>query len=71
MCGISSGSNVAAALLLAKKLGKGKIVVTILPDSGERYFLQTEDWYKEINAEHAKQIMQNAQEELPSSFEWK
>lgn len=38
MCGISSGSNVAAALKMAKKLGKGKTVVTILPDTGERYF---------------------------------
>lgn len=38
MCGISSGTNVAAALKLAKKLGKGKIVVTILPDTAERYF---------------------------------
>lgn len=38
MCGISSGSNVAAAIKLAKKLGKGKTVVTILPDTAERYF---------------------------------
>ena len=38
LCGISSGSNVAAALKLAKKLGKGKKVVTVLPDTGERYF---------------------------------
>lgn len=38
LCGISSGSNVAAALKLAKNLGKGKRVVTILPDTGERYF---------------------------------
>lgn len=38
MCGISSGTNVAAALKLAKKLGKGKTVVTILPDTAERYF---------------------------------
>ena len=38
LCGISSGSNVAAALKLAKKLGKGKCVVTVLPDTGERYF---------------------------------
>ena len=38
MCGISSGSNVAAALRLAKRLGKGKTVVTVLPDTGERYF---------------------------------
>ena len=38
MCGISSGSNVAAAIKLAKRLGKGKTVVTVLPDTGERYF---------------------------------
>ncbi len=38
LCGISSGTNVAAALRLAKKLGKGKTVVTVLPDTGERYF---------------------------------
>lgn len=38
MCGISSGTNVAAALKLAKQLGKGKTVVTVLPDTAERYF---------------------------------
>ena len=38
MCGISSGTNVAAALKLARKLGKGKTVVTVLPDTAERYF---------------------------------
>ena len=38
MCGISSGTNVAAAKRLAKKLGRGKTVVTILPDTAERYF---------------------------------
>ena len=38
MCGISAGTNVAAALKLAKKLGKGKTVVTVLPDTAERYF---------------------------------
>jgi len=38
MCGISSGTNVAAALKLAAKLGKGKTVVTVLPDTAERYF---------------------------------
>lgn len=38
MCGISSGTNVAAAIRLAEKLGKGKTVVTILPDTAERYF---------------------------------
>lgn len=38
MCGISSGTNVAVAMKLAKKLGEGKTVVTILPDTAERYF---------------------------------
>lgn len=38
MCGISSGTNVAAAIKLAAKLGKGKTVVTVLPDTAERYF---------------------------------
>ncbi|MDD6059489.1 MAG: cysteine synthase A [Ruminococcus sp.] len=38
MCGISAGTNVAAAIALAKKLGKGKTVVTVLPDTAERYF---------------------------------
>ncbi len=38
MCGISSGTNVAAAIKLAKMLGKGKTVVTVLPDTAERYF---------------------------------
>ncbi|MGN1011994.1 MAG: cysteine synthase A [Clostridia bacterium] len=38
LCGISSGTNVAAALKMAKKLGKGKTIVTVLPDTAERYF---------------------------------
>ena len=38
LCGISSGTNVAAAIKLAKKLGKGKTVVAVLPDTAERYF---------------------------------
>ena len=38
MCGISAGTNVAAALRMAKELGEGKTVVTILPDTAERYF---------------------------------
>ena len=38
MCGISSGTNVAAALKLAEKLGEDKTVVTVLPDTAERYF---------------------------------
>ena len=38
MCGISSGTNVAAAMRMAKLLGKGKTIVTVLPDTAERYF---------------------------------
>jgi len=38
LCGISSGTNVCVALRMAKQLGKGKRVVTVLPDTGERYF---------------------------------
>ena len=38
LCGISSGTNVTAALRMAKELGEGKTVVTVLPDTGERYF---------------------------------
>ena len=37
MCGISSGTNVVAAVRLARELGPGKTVVTIAPDTGERY----------------------------------
>lgn len=35
--GISSGANVAGAIKIADELGEGKIVVTVLPDTGERY----------------------------------
>ena len=38
VCGISSGTNVCAAVRLARELGPGKTVVTVLPDTGERYF---------------------------------
>ncbi len=38
MCGISSGTNVAAAIRLAKQIGPGGTVVTVLPDTAERYF---------------------------------
>lgn len=37
LCGISSGANVLAAIQVAQQLGKGKRVVTVLPDTGERY----------------------------------
>lgn len=39
--GISSGANVKGAIEIADKLGEGKVVVTVLPDTGERY-LSTE-----------------------------
>ena len=38
LCGISSGANVAVALRMAKELGKGRTVITLLADTGERYF---------------------------------
>jgi cysteine synthase A len=38
LCGISAGTNVVAAVKLAAKLGSGKTVVTVLPDTAERYF---------------------------------
>jgi len=38
LVGISSGAAVAAALVMARELGPGKNVVTLLPDTGERYF---------------------------------
>lgn len=38
LVGISSGANMIGALQVAKELGKGKRVATVLPDTGERYF---------------------------------
>ena len=35
--GISSGAAIYAAVEVAKKLGKGKKVLAIIPDNGERY----------------------------------
>jgi len=43
LVGISSGANVFAALQIAARLGKGHIVVTVLPDTGERYLSQMVD----------------------------
>jgi cysteine synthase A len=37
-CGMSSGANVYAAINLAKRMGKGVNVVTVLVDRRERYF---------------------------------
>lgn len=38
LVGMSSGANVYAALQIAKEFGQGNTIVTILPDTGERYF---------------------------------
>jgi len=38
LVGISAGANVAVALDVARELGEGKTVVTVLCDTGERYF---------------------------------
>ncbi len=35
--GSSSGANVCGAIAIAKRLGKGKRVITLIPDSAERY----------------------------------
>jgi len=37
MVGISSGANVLASLKIARKSGRGRTIVTLLPDRGERY----------------------------------
>ena len=37
LAGISSGANLFAALQIAKRTGNGKLVIVIVPDTGERY----------------------------------
>jgi cysteine synthase A len=50
LCGISSGANFFASLKVAEKLGKGKRVVTVFPDTGERY-ISTELFKWEMGTE--------------------
>ena len=47
LVGISSGANVAVALEVARELGPGKTVVTVLCDTGERYFSLDEYFTKD------------------------
>ena len=51
LVGMSSGANVYAALEVARGLGKDKTVVTILPDTGDRYFSLTQYFESAIGAE--------------------
>ena len=48
LAGPSSGCDVYAALQVARKLGKGKRVLCVLADTGERY-LQTDLWDEELD----------------------
>ncbi len=50
LVGISAGANVFAALNVAKREGKGKVVVVIVPDVGERYL--STDLFKQIREEN-------------------
>lgn len=45
--GISSGTNVCAAIAIAKRLPEGSVVVTVLPDGGERYLSTPELFVKQ------------------------
>jgi cysteine synthase A len=47
LVGISAGAAVHAALAVAEQLGPGKNVVTVLPDTGERYFSLEEFFRRE------------------------
>jgi cysteine synthase B len=44
--GHSAGANVAGAVRVAKEAGPGAVVVTVLPDRGDRYF-QPMKWEKQ------------------------
>lgn len=52
LVGLSAGANVAISLDVARELGPGKIVVTLLCDTGERYFSLDEFFPEESEAEH-------------------
>jgi cysteine synthase A len=45
LCGISAGANVFAAMQVARNAGTGKLVVVVIPDTGERYI--STDLFKE------------------------
>ena len=53
--GLSAGAACTAALQIAKKLGAGKTVVTVFPDSGERYF-SAEAYFEGVTPDRISQI---------------
>jgi cysteine synthase A len=53
LVGISSGANVFAALSLARELGEGKNVVTLLCDTGERYF-SLEEYFPGVHVDDVR-----------------
>src|SRR3546814_8931167 len=56
--GLSSGINVAGAMKLARQLGPGKRIVTILADTGFRYLstLYNRQWLEQISEEHTSEL---------------
>jgi cysteine synthase A len=54
--GSSSGSNVCGAIEIAKRLGKGKRVVTLIPDSAERYLSKDIFNYKSVMAPKPQEV---------------
>jgi cysteine synthase A len=57
LVGVSAGAAVFAAVEVARELGAGKNVVTVLPDTGERYFSLASYFTDEERAERAKASM--------------
>ena len=68
-CGGSSGSNVHVAVEIAKELGPGKIVVTVLPDHGNRYVSKflNDAWMKEHGFTETEQELGFVEELLKSA----